>query len=198
MGREATCKCKWGREAGECKVLLETHELIVRGPIRHKVPIASLAKVRVQGDQLKFRTGDDDVELTLGAELAERWASKIAARPVTLATKLGISPTTNLCLIGEFETEELKTAVAKAATTSHRHPDLILARVTTPADLNHVLDVYGSYPANPPIWIVYPKGLNKPIGETEVRVTLRHEGFIDTKVASVSDKLTALRFLKRS
>jgi len=198
MGREATCQCKWGSEAGECKVLLETHELIVRGPIRHKVPIISLTKIKVQGDQLKFRTGDADVELTLGAELAESWASKIAAPPVPLATKLGISPTTNLCLIGEFETKELKAAVAQAATHGGRKPDLILARVTTAADLNHILDVYGSHPASPPIWIIYPKGPNKPIGETEVRATLRHEGFIDTKVASVSDTLTALRFLKRS
>ena len=34
--------------------------------------------------------------------------------------------------------------------------------------------------------------------ESEIRNTLRQEGFIDTKVASVSTTLTALRFIKRT
>jgi hypothetical protein len=47
-----------------------------------------------------------------------------------------------------------------------------------------------------PLWIIYPKG--EKTSESSVRNSLRSRGFIDTKVASVSAKLTALRFLKRS
>jgi len=42
------------------------------------------------------------------------------------------------------------------------------------------------------------KGPGKLIGETEIRTLLRQEGFIDTKVASVSASLTALRFIKQA
>lgn len=101
-------------------------------------------------------------------------------------------------LIGEFETEELKTAIAASGSTDGKEASLILALVATNRDLNYALDRYAALACSPPVWIIYPKGPNKPIGETEIRSTLRHEGFIDTKVASVSTTLTALRFIKRA
>lgn len=197
MGREATCYCQWAGEAGECKVLLESSELIVRGPIRRRVLTASLTDVSAQGDRLHFRAGDDAVALTLGPALAQSWAKKIATPPPTLAAKLGITPATRLALIGEFATEELATAIAQSAATDKGSPSLILAMVKTIADLNHALDRYASWSSQPPMWIVYPKGPNKPIDETKIRDTLRRENFMDTKVASVSATLTALRFVKR-
>jgi hypothetical protein len=99
--------------------------------------------------------------------------------------------------VGEFTTPELTAAVAQASSIESGTPDLILALVKNTADLDHTLDVYSSLKTHPPIWIVYPKGSNKPIGETEIRSTLRHQGFMDTKVASVSTALTALRFNPR-
>jgi hypothetical protein len=198
MGREATCECRWANQAGQCKVLLETHELILRGVISRRVSIASLTHVAVDGEQLLFHSGEEAVALTLGADQAKSWATKIATPSPTLASKLGISSATHLLLIGEFESEELEVAISEAAKTDSRNPSLILARVRTVTDLNSILDIYRSHPGNPPIWIVYPKGRDKPLGETEIRNTLRHEGFIDTKVASVSTTLTGLRFIKRT
>jgi hypothetical protein len=198
MGLEASCHCVWAGQAGECKVLLETHELIVRGAIRRSVPIASLSRVRVEGEQLFFRAGEDDVVLNLGAKLAQSWAKKITTPPPTLAAKLGISNAARLALIGEFETEELKAAIAEAGATEGKDANLILALVKTNNDLNYTLDRYPAFADNPPIWIVYPKGPGKPLSESQIRSTLRHEGFIDTKVASVSQTLTALRFIKRA
>jgi hypothetical protein len=201
MGKEATCQCQWAGESGQCKVLLETHELTLRGAGkvgRRTVSIASLTGVRVEGDLLRFRAGEDEVALTLGAAQAQSWAKKITTPPPTLAAKLGITPATHLKLLGEFETDELKTAITQAASTDSKGPNLILANIKTVADLNYALDSYKTYPSNPPIWVIYPKGPNKPLSESQIRTTLRHEGFIDTKVASVSATLTALRFIKRS
>lgn len=197
MGREATCQCQWGAESGQCKVALETSELIVRGSIRRRTPIASLTRVSAEGDSLRFHVGPDTVTLTLGSALAQNWARKIAAPPPTLAAKLGISSPSKLLIIGECADEEVNAAAAIAVTTESKNPDLILAHVRTVTDLNYALDLYSKIPNDAPIWIVYPKGPNKPIGETEIRDTLRRENFIDTKVASVSATLTALRFLKR-
>lgn len=200
MGREATCHCQWGSESGHCKVLLETSELIVRGPIRRRVPIASLTQVSAQGNDLHFHADEDAVTLTLGAALAQSWAKKIATPPPTLAAKLGITPQSNLLIIGDYADEDLKAAIDGAAesNTPENKPDMILANVRTTGDLNYALDLYSKIPSHPPIWIIYPKGPGKPINETEIRNTLRQEGFMDTKVASVSATLTALRFVKRS
>jgi len=197
MGREATCQCQWGAESGQCKVVLEPSELIVRGPIRRRTPIASLTRVSAEGDSLHFFAGQDAVTLTIGSALAQNWARKIATPPPTLAAKLGISSQSNLLIVGDCAEEELKAAVATAATTESKNPHLVLAYVRTVADLNYALDLYAKIVSHPPIWIVYPKGPSKSIGETEIRDTLRRENFIDTKVASVSATLTALRFLKR-
>ena len=198
MGREATCECRWANESASCKVLLETTELIVRGPIRRRVAIASLTQIEVQGEKLLFHAGDDEVVLGLGVSMAESWAKKIAAPPPTLAAKLGISNSSHLLLIGEFETDELKAAVAAAGSVDGKKTNLILACVRTTADLNFALDRYAVQPSQPPIWIIYPKGSGTPLPEAQIRNTLRHEGFIDTKVASVSSSLTALRFIKQA
>jgi hypothetical protein len=197
MGREASCECRWADQTAPCKVLLETHELIVRGPIRRKVPIASLKGVSVQDGQLRFRADGDEVMLSLGPELAQRWAKAIATPPPSLATKLGISSSSHILLIGDLEGEELSAAAGMAGSIDGKEVNLILACVKTGADLNYVLDRYAVYVKHPPIWIVYPKGAGKPLSESEIRSSMRHEGFIDTKVASVSSTLTALRFIKR-
>src|SRR5271167_61460 len=70
MGREATVDCQWGDEAGQCKVLLESRELIVRGAIRLRVAIASLTHVFAEENRLYFRVGADEVFLDLGSKAA--------------------------------------------------------------------------------------------------------------------------------
>ena len=200
MGREATCRVQWGGASGEAKVLLETHELLVRGggtlPAR-RVPIASMEQIEVRGELLCFLAGAEAVTLGLGAQQAKSWAKKLTAPPPTLAAKLGIGAETRLALIGNFDNAELAAAIHQAASTDSRHPDLMLALVKSAGDLNYALDVYAGYLSRPPIWIVYPMGAGKAIGEAEIRDTLRQAGLMDTKVASVSAALTALRFNSR-
>jgi hypothetical protein len=45
-----------------------------------------------------------------------------------------------------------------------------------------------------PMWVVYAKGPGHAIDESIIRSLLRAKGLMDTKVASVSAKYTALRF----
>jgi hypothetical protein len=205
MGREATCQCQWGTQSARCKVLLETTELIVRelnrGALRHTVPIASLTKVEVLGDQLKLRAGKDHVVLNLGAELAQSWAQKIVTPPPTLAKKLGLTPSAKILLIGEPESEELQAALAESAAetgeASAKTPEQIVACLHTEAELGRALARITAHPSSP-VWIIYPKGAKSSLPEAAVRNTLRSQGFIDTKVASVSPTLTALRFIRRA
>jgi hypothetical protein len=195
MGREATCHCKWGDEEGDCKVLLEGRELIVRQGIRRRVALSSLANVAARGSKLVFHVERQRVELTLGAEEAQRWAKAITCPPPSLASKLGILPTTRLSVIGTVQSAELEKAISAAAALSGEEADLILISVDTQAKLNLALEQ--CFACSLPLWVVYPKGPASELKESGVRDLLRHHGYVDTKVASVSPALTALRFTQR-
>ena len=115
MGREATCHCKWGAEEGDCKVLLEGRELILRSGLRRRVSLSAMSGVAARGSKLVFTVGQDHVELRLGPEAAQRWAKAIQTPPPSLAGKLGISRATRLAIVGNIQSEELKEALAEAA-----------------------------------------------------------------------------------
>jgi hypothetical protein len=198
MGREATAQCKWGNETGNCKVLLETTELVLRGELRHRVPIAGLEDVAVSGDELRFRVDKEKVALSLGSELAQKWAKALATPPPSLAKKLGISASSRLLVIGEVDSPELSAAVSEAASIDGTDADLMIISVTSAHELNLAVNKLQKRRAGvPPFWIVYPKGPGQEFGESSVRAVLRERGFIDTKMASVSPRLTALRFILR-
>lgn len=194
MGREATCHCKWGAEAGDCKVLLEGSELILRRGIRRRVPVSAMTGVAVRGSELVFKVAEDQVELDLGPEIAQRWAKAITSPLPDLASKLGISSTTRLSIVGDVQSEELKAAVAQGTAASGREIDLTLICIHSQSEAGLL---HQHLTGNGPLWVVYPKGTNSPFKESDVRELLRSRGFIDTKIASVSAELTAIRFVKR-
>jgi hypothetical protein len=115
--------------------------------------------------------------------------------PVSLARKLGITNRTVVRTIGDARDESLKAALAEAARISDKDADLILACVDTPESLRATLQQAAKQLMNAvPIWMVYAKGPGHPLNESMIRSALRASGMMDTKVASVSSELTALRF----
>jgi hypothetical protein len=48
-----------------------------------------------------------------------------------------------------------------------------------------------------PLWVVFPKGRGHALNEHDVRGLCLAAGLVDHKVTAVSDRLTALRFVKR-
>jgi hypothetical protein len=197
MGREATCHCRWGDEEGDCKVLLESGELILRLGIRRRVPLSSLAGVSTRGSKLVFRVGQDPVELRLGPEVAQRWAKAIATPLPSLASKLGISRTTKLLVFGNIESEELKAAIAEAGAVDGSEANLVLICASSRSEVDHGLaQWFKGKTCSVPLWIVHPKGAHSEVKGSALRDLLRSRGFIDTKIASVSAKLTAVRFTK--
>jgi hypothetical protein len=153
-----------------------------------------MAGVAARGSKLVFTVGQDHVELNLGPEAAHRWAKAIRTPPPSLSSKLGISRATRLSVIGDIESEELKAALAEASPASAKEVDLVLLCVNSQSEVHQYLagETYTG-----PLWVIYPKGPSSEVKESGLRDLLRSHGFIDTKVASVSEKLTALRFVKR-
>ena len=195
MGREAICTCDWAGEVTEVKALLETSEIILRGGIRKRIPFSQLQQVRVTSDRLCFKAGDEKVELILGSLVAEKWAAVITSPPTSLSKKLGIASSTVVRTIGNIDDENLISALAEAAQLATTNADLIVACVDTPESLHAAFNkVLKQLLQGIPIWFVYPKGPGHPLNESAIRALLRANGMMDIKVASVSDKLTAIRF----
>jgi len=195
MGREAICTCDWAGEVTEVKALLETSEIILRGGIRKRIPFNQLQQVKAISDRLCFKAGRESVELILGTPIAEKWAAVITSPPPSLARKLGINNTTAVRVMGQIGDENLISALAEAAQITQENPDLIVAYVDTPESLDLALrQAMKQLLSGIPIWFVHAKGPGHPLNESAIRSLLRSNGMMDTKVASVSARLTALRF----
>jgi hypothetical protein len=194
MGREATCECTVDGTTAKVKALLETNEIILRGPIRLTAPLNALKNIRVESETLCFSLDRHPIQLHLGAKAAESWAKKLKTPPPTLADKLGITGKT-VRTIGPIADKALYSALTSAAVVRAEDPDIILSQIDTPESLAATLRAAKSQLARSiPIWLVYRKGPGHPINEAGIRTTLRAQGLMDTKVASVSEHLTALRF----
>jgi hypothetical protein len=198
MGREAICRCDWAGVTAEVKVLLEPDEIIVRGDIRKRIRRTELREVKVQSDRLCFTVGGEPVQLFLGSTAAVSWAKAIATPLPALSRKLGITDKTIVRTIGGIHDANLKSALVEAARISARGADLIVAYVDTPQSLRATLrEAKAQLSQGVPIWMVYAKGPGHSLNEASIRSLLRANGMMDTKVASVSDELTALRFSLR-
>jgi hypothetical protein len=194
MGREAICDCTFAGTTTKVKALLESEELILRGDISLRAPLHALHHVRVESESLCFNLDEGPIRLDLGAAAAKSWAKKIKSPPPSLADKLGITGKT-VRTIGPIADHALDSALTSAARISTRNPDLILSYVDTPESLAAVLrEARTQLARSVPIWLVYRKGPGHPLNESAIRTTLRANGLMDTKVASVSAELTALRF----
>lgn len=194
MGREAICECTFDGTTTRVKVLLESEELILRGDIHLRAPLHTLHHVRVESASLCFNLDKGPVRLDLGAAAAKSWAKKIKSPPPSLADKLGITGKT-VRTIGPMADRALHSALTAAARISARNPDLILSYVDTPESIATTLrETKAQLTRSIPIWLVYRKGPGHPLNEAAIRTCLRANGLMDTKVASVSTELTALRF----
>ena len=198
MGHEAVCTCVWNGKESAVKALIEPPELILRGELRRRLPMAQLQSVRAERGHLHFTVGGEAFALVLGDTIASKWADTLLKPPPTLAKKLGISKDTKVWMIGPIDDESLTAAIAQAKAVSKSKSDLILARIDTPAQLHSALmRASKQLSAGTPIWFIYPKGPSHSLNENLVRTTALASGIVDTKVASVSQTLTALRFTKR-
>lgn len=195
MGREATCKCDWAGARANVKALLETSELILRGEMRRRIPFGELKEVEALTDRLCFKVAGEPVQLLLGKDQALKWATAIKAGPPSLARKLGITGDTTVWMLGSTSDRALNSALAEAARVSAKNPDLIVVHVETPKELEAALKKSATLiAAGTPIWLVYPKGPGRPLNESMIRAAVLPRGLVDTKVASVSPTLTAIRF----
>lgn len=193
MGREAECACSVNGERFAVKALLETNELILRGGFRRRIPFSEMSEIAGAGDELRFVSGVDRFALHLGKS-APAWAAKITSPP-TLAKKLGVSASCKAFVIGTCSDDvALSDALDGATTEVASEAGMVVAVVSNATDLDHALDAHARLPRPLHLWIVHGKGRSCTFGENDVRAIMRGGGYMDTKVAGVSDRFSATRY----
>jgi hypothetical protein len=196
MGREVRCGCMWNTGSGTVTALLEATEIIVRGDLKRRLPIAGL-DVKVTGDALRLTVAGETITLDTGATEAARWAAKIALPPPSLRDKLGIKAETGVLVVGTTLPDEIAVAVANNIRVLAGDAAMTVAVVDGESALRHAVERHAGLPPRAPIWIIHGKGPKAAYGERAVREAMRAVGFVDTKVAAVSVDLTATRFSSR-
>jgi hypothetical protein len=203
MGLETRCLART-RDAdgtlreGEGAVLLETDELIVRGPARVKVPRASITDVTVDGGTLTVTHADGTVVLALGKD-AEKWRARILEAPKALIDKLDVKPGARVLVVGLADPEFLAALRARTpdvATTEPGAPcDVVFLAVERDAELARIADVLPALTERGALWVVHPKGTGGVL-DTAVFAAGKASGLVATKVARFSATHTAEKLVR--
>lgn len=197
MGRELVCNIRTGGKTTSGKALLETNEIIVRGQLRLKIPLASLKSVSARDGELRLIWSEGSAIFEL-REHAEKWAYKIL-HPKSTAEKLGIKPgliISAVALSDDKFVDDLR-AVAKKFSDSRllKDSDLIFVGAETTAALAGIAKLAESLASAGALWIVYPKG-KQEIKEQRVLDAGKQAGLVDVKVVGFSATHTALKFVR--
>ena len=204
MGYEARCLARVRdadgaiREA-ESTVLLETDELVVRGPARVRVPRSAITEVRADAGTVTVTHAAGTVSLALGAE-SEKWRARIAEPPKPLIDKLDVKPGATVCVLGLNDADFLAALRARTpnVSTSPRATgcDAVFLSVERDAELPHVATAAAMLADRGALWVVHPKGPNGVL-DTAVFAAGHAIGFTATKVARWSATHTAEKLVRR-
>ena len=184
-------------ERHDGKILLETSELIFRGPdYRLKLPFSELTNVEAANGELRVETTDGLFIFEVGPS-AEKWREKIL-HPKTRIQKLGVKEGSSVRLLSKFDAEfmsELKASKAMVirGTNSAEAQNAFLeldGKNSLSAVAKHAKRMNGAET----LWLVYAKGKTQ-ITENDVISAGRKAGLKDIKVVGFSATHTALKFV---
>jgi hypothetical protein len=196
LGLEKTCEVEINGKTATAKVQLEPTELIVRGVLKLKIPLAEVTSHEARAGQLRIVRGQEKIVLGLGPD-AEKWAQKIRY-PKGRLDKLGIKPGMRVAVIGLDEPAFRDELAGRTDDVAFRKPkkdtDVVVVALSAKKDLKHLEALRPSIKKNGAIWVVWPKG-RKEFREDDVRAYGPQAGLVDVKVMSFSDTLSGLKMV---
>ncbi len=190
MGREAEAQVTFCGQSAAGKVLLEAEELVLRGAIKAQLLRADLTGFAVEGDDLLMLTPLGALRLTLGAAQAGLWLKALQKPAPSLAAKLGISPQSPACVIGDLSDAALMAALQGCISADAL---LFVAELPDQAAFEAALAVIARLP-QARFWGVTRKGAAQGFSEADLRAQMRAAGFIDSKSCAVSALHSATRY----
>ncbi len=195
MGQEITCVAHYGDQTGEGKAMLESEEVIFRGPFRARVRLAEVTSVRDDGGRLSVATPEGELTLELGAAAA-KWAEKIR-NPRTLLDKLGVKAGMRVSIVGladEGFVERLRGRGVEIQAGAASESDIVFLYAPSVTQLEQLFRLRDQIKRNGAIWVVSPKG-DRAIQDLHVIAAGKAAGLVDTKVAKFSETLTSIKFV---
>jgi Protein of unknown function (DUF3052) len=196
LGLEKTCEVEVGGKTVTAKVQLEATELILRGALKMKVPLAEVTRFEAQAGLLRITRGQVTIGLALGAD-AEKWAQKIRY-PRGRLEKLGIKRGMRVAVIGIDDPEFREELAARTDDIAFGKPkkdtDVVVVALCDKKELPRLRGLRLSIKKNGAIWVVWPKG-RKEFREDDVRDYGATAGLVDVKVMSFSDTLSGLKMV---
>jgi hypothetical protein len=197
MGNEVQGAVRTGKERHEGKVLLETNEIIFRGPdYRLKIAFGEIRGVDAAKGELRVQS-QDGVRIFEVGPVAEKWREKIL-HPKTRVQKLGVKTGTLVRLVGAFGLDFVKELKASKVEIIQANGSGVFENTFFAVDAWNSLAALTKYARRmkgaEALWVVYAKG-KKEITESDVLNTGRKAGLKDIKVVGFSSTHTALKFV---
>src|SRR5258708_1569371 len=153
MGMEATCRITFGKKTAEGKALLETEEILFRGPFSLKIPFKSIANVEARGGKLHVNFPGGPAVLDLGKEAAEKWFIKIRY-PKSLMDKLGVKRGSRVNIDGVGDAEFLAQLNERAPQTAAHDCEIVFFGAENAAVLKRLAPLKRRIKSNGAIWVI--------------------------------------------
>ena len=198
MGLEAQCIVRVDGVAHHGTALLETDELLFRGPARLKIPFASITSLDAGAGVLRVTHAGGSAQFELG-DAATKWAEKIRS-PRSLLDKLGVKAGMTVSVIGAFDPKFVGDVDARVQTLSlgraRKKSDLVLFLVDKVTQLSKLSSLEAMLATGGAIWVVHPKGKGA-LKDTEIFAAGEAVGLTATKVVRFSETLTGEKLMRR-
>jgi hypothetical protein len=198
MGLEIKCVVHIDGTAHRGTALLETDDLLFRGPARLKIPLASITSLDASDGVLTVTHAGGAARFELG-HAAVKWAERIRS-PRSLLDKLGAKPEMTVSLIGEFQRDFVRDLTARVGSVSlgraRRGSDLVLFRAEQSADLARLSILESALAAGGALWVVHSKGKGA-LRDTEIFDAGAALGLTATKVVRFSATHTGEKLVRR-
>jgi hypothetical protein len=196
MGYDRPCELRFDGRTAQGTAVLEQNELVVRGPLRLRVPLAAVTEATADDGWLRIRFEDREAEISLG-EAAAKWAKRINTPPSRL-DKLGVKPGMRILVSGADDgfVDELRRAGASVLLRpgSAGAFDLIFFFVERPESLDRLAGLAAAIGPSGAIWTLRTKG-RRDVTEAGTLAAGKRAGLVDVKVVSFSETLTAEKFV---
>lgn len=198
MGLEATCIVRVDGAEHRGTALLESDELLFRGPTRLKIPFASITSLDAADGVLRITHAAGSAHFDLG-DAATTWAEKIRS-PRSLLDKLGVKPGMTVSLIGAFDADFVRDVEARVKTApgpqTKKGNDLVFFLADAVAQLSKLRSLEKALAKGGAIWVVHPKGKGA-LKDTEIFAAGESLRLTATKVVRFSDTHTAEKLMRR-
>ncbi len=192
MGLEVSCKVVLNNNESLGKAHCGDGEIDFKGDFRFRWKWSDLSSIEADEGVLAVAKGEDRALFHLGPA-AVKWMDAIR-NPKCRLDKLGLKTGHAYQAWGEFDDEFAGEVEARAGEPRGAPLDLVFVRLDSQDELKRLLEARAAIADNGMIWAVWPKG-RKEFREDDIRDFALKNGLVDVKVASFSDRLSALKLV---